>query len=150
MIFSNVKIVLCIIFSTVLLGCVVQNGPLLEKSASKQGDMGYKVTDSGLRYKALRSVQSGKSPSATSTVMVHYEGRLLNGNIFDSSYQRGKPSTFPLNHVIKGWTEGLQLMHESEKYEFYIPADLAYGANGTSGIPPNSPLIFTVELIKVY
>jgi len=93
---------------------------------------------------------SGKKPTATDTVETHYEGKTLDGVIFDSSYKRGQTTTFPLNGVIKGWTEALQLMAEGSKYELYIPSELAYGATGSGGtIEPYSTLIFTVELIAV-
>ena len=108
-----------------------------------------KITASGLQYKVLRAGE-GKSPSATDKVEVHYRGTLTNGQEFDSSYKRNKTITFPLNGVIRGWTEGLQLMKEGAKYEFYIPPELGYGSAGTSGIPPHSVLIFEVELIKIH
>ena len=107
-----------------------------------------KTTASGLQYKVLKAGE-GRSPSAEDTVEVHYRGTLINGKEFDSSYKRNKSVTFPLNGVIKGWTEGLQLMKEGAEYEFYIPAELGYGSAGTPGIPPNSVLIFKVVLIKV-
>ena len=104
---------------------------------------------SGLQYKVLVE-GNGKKPSATSQVKCHYEGTLLNGVKFDSSYDRNEPAVFGLNQVIAGWTEGVQLMAEGSKYEFFIPYDLAYGANGAGEmIPPYSALIFDVELIKV-
>ncbi|HRG88481.1 MAG TPA: FKBP-type peptidyl-prolyl cis-trans isomerase, partial [Chitinophagales bacterium] len=89
------------------------------------------------------------SPSATSTVTVHYHGLFMDGKVFDSSVERGQPATFGLNQVIPGWTEGLQLMKEGGKTCFIIPSNLAYGAQGRPGIPPNSTLFFEVELIKV-
>jgi len=107
-----------------------------------------KMTGSGLQYKVLKE-GTGKNPSATDNVEVHYRGTLIDGTEFDSSYKRNKTITFPLNGVIKGWTEGLQLMKEGAKYKFYIPSELAYGSSGTPGIPPDSVLIFEVELIKV-
>ena len=92
----------------------------------------------------------GTSPAATDEVTVHYTGRLLDGTVFDSSVNRGEPATFPLNRVIPGWTEGVQLMKEGAKYTFFIPSDLAYGPQGIPGaIPPHSTLVFEVELIKV-
>ena len=103
---------------------------------------------SGLQYRITRE-GSGKSPSATDKVTVHYRGALLDGNEFDSSFKRGQPATFPLNRVIRGWTEGLQLMKEGAKYTFYIPSDLAYGDRPNPRIPPGSTLIFEVELLKV-
>ena len=103
---------------------------------------------SGLQYKMTRE-GTGKSPSATDKVTVHYRGTLLDGTEFDSSIKRGKPATFPLNRVIRGWTEGLQLMKEGAKHTLYIPSDLAYGDRGNPSIPPGSTLIFEVELLKV-
>ena len=104
---------------------------------------------SGLQYKVITE-GTGKKPSATSQVKCHYEGTLLNGAKFDSSYDRNEPAVFGLNQVIPGWTEGVQLMSEGSKYEFYIPYDLAYGANGAPGaIPPYATLKFVVELIEV-
>ena len=107
------------------------------------------VTPSGLRYQVITE-GSGKMPSATSQVKVHYTGTLLDGKVFDSSVQRGEPIDFGLNQVIKGWTEGVQLMKEGSKYKFYIPYQLAYGERGYPGaIPPRSDLIFEVELLQV-
>lgn len=118
----------------------------LEENAKRDG---IKVTDSGLQYLVLKE-GTGKSPKATDKVTVHYTGRLLDGTVFDSSVSRGEPATFPLNRVILGWTEGLQLMKEGAKYEFFIPSDLAYGPQGAGqAIPPHSTLIFEVELLKV-
>ena len=88
------------------------------------------------------------TPHAADKVTVHYHGTLINGKVFDSSVQRGQPATFPLNGVIKGWTEGVQLMSTGAKYTFFLPADLAYGEQGTRGIEPNSVLVFEVELIS--
>lgn len=112
---------------------------------------GWSVTDSGLQYRRTSKARtSAPSPSATDTVMVHYRGRLINGTEFDSSYSRNAPASFPLNRVIRGWTEGVALMHEGETYEFVIPANLAYGARRMGDdIPANSALLFTVELVKV-
>jgi len=110
---------------------------------------GVTETESGLQYRVIEEGE-GASPAATDQVTVHYRGTLLNGTEFDSSYARGEPATFALNQVIPGWTEGVQLMSEGGKYEFFIPADLAYGAQGRPGpIGPNSTLIFEVELISV-
>jgi len=118
----------------------------LEENSLKKG---VKTTKSGLQYKVITE-GSGKKPTATDTVETHYEGKTLDGVIFDSSYKRGQTTTFPLNGVIKGWTEALQLMAEGSKYELYIPSELAYGATGSGGtIEPYSTLIFTVELIAV-
>ena len=93
---------------------------------------------------------TGRRPKATDTVRCHYEGTLVDGTVFDSSYRRGEPAEFGLNQVIAGWTEGVQLMSEGAKYKFYIPWQLAYGERGAGGtIPPYAALIFTVELLKV-
>ncbi len=110
---------------------------------------GVQVTDSGLQYKVIRE-GTGKRPGPTSKVTVNYEGRHLNGEVFDSSYQRHKPITFGLNRVIKGWTEGLQLMKEGAKYQLFIPPELGYGHRGAgAAIGPSETLIFDVELLKV-
>jgi len=111
---------------------------------------GVKETDSGLQYKVLEE-GSGVSPDSTDRVRVNYEGTLIDGTVFDSSYERGEPVTFPLNRVIPGWTEGLQLMKEGAKYKFFIPGTLAYGQNPPPQGPigPNETLIFEVELLKV-
>ncbi len=111
---------------------------------------GVKTTASGLQYKITKE-GTGKSPAATDRVLVHYEGKLLDGTVFDSSIKRGEPIAFPLNRVIPGWTEGLQLIKEGGKAILYIPSKLAYGASGTPGGPigPNETLIFEVELIKI-
>lgn len=108
-----------------------------------------KVTASGLQY-VVEKEGTGAQPTATDEVTVHYTGKLLDGSVFDSSVSRGEPATFPLNRVIPGWTEGVQLMKEGAKYTFFIPSDLAYGPQGVpNAIPPHSTLIFDVELIKV-
>jgi FKBP-type peptidyl-prolyl cis-trans isomerase len=108
------------------------------------------TTASGLKYMVLKQGTGTVSPKATDTVTVHYTGTLLDGTVFDSSVQRGTPATFPLNAVIPGWTEGLQLMHVGDKFKFEIPANLAYGANSPSPlIPPNSTLVFEVELLGI-
>ncbi|MDX1907885.1 MAG: FKBP-type peptidyl-prolyl cis-trans isomerase [Bacteroidia bacterium] len=104
---------------------------------------------SGLQYKVIKE-GSGAKPAATSTVKVHYEGRLIDDTVFDSSYKRGEPIEFPLNQVIRGWTEGVQLMSPGSKYELYIPFDLGYGERGAPPvIPPYATLIFVVELLEV-
>lgn len=115
----------------------------LEENSKKEG---VKTTASGLQYKVVTE-GTGKSPKATDSVVVHYEGKLIDGKVFDSSYERGEPIEFPLNQVIAGWTEGLQLMKEGGTYELYIPSDLAYGEQGNPGIEPNSTLIFKIELL---
>lgn len=108
-----------------------------------------KETASGLQY-IVEKEGTGAQPTATNEVTVHYTGKLLNGTVFDSSVNRGEPATFPLNRVIPGWTEGVQLMKEGAKYTFFIPSDLAYGAQGVpNAIPPHSTLVFEVELLKV-
>jgi FKBP-type peptidyl-prolyl cis-trans isomerase len=110
---------------------------------------GVAVTESGLQYEVLE-VGAGESPQATDTVTVHYTGRLIDGTEFDSSHRRGQPATFPLNRVIKGWTEGLQLMQAGATYRFVIPPDLAYGPNGSPpAIGPEATLVFDVELLAV-
>ena len=118
----------------------------LENNGKRQGVV---TTKSGLQYEVLTE-GTGRSPKATDKVRCHYEGRLINGDVFDSSYQRNQPADFGLNQVIAGWTEGVQLMKEGAKYRFYIPYLLGYGEQGAgSSIPPYSTLIFDVELIKV-
>lgn len=118
----------------------------LEDNAKKEG---VTTTASGLQYKVL-TPGTGKSPKATDTVLVHYRGTLISGTEFDSSYKRKEPISFPLNRVIAGWTEGVQLMQEGAKFEFYIPSKLAYGSRGAGrDIGPNEALIFEVELLKV-
>ena len=108
------------------------------------------TTASGLQYEVLKQGTGKVSPAATDTVTVHYKGTTIDGAEFDSSYSRGEPISFPLNRVIAGWTEGVQLMKEGAKYKFFIPFDLAYGEQGYPGaIPPKSDLIFEVELLKV-
>lgn len=109
----------------------------------------YQTTPSGLKYVVTKKAE-GKKPKATDTVKVNYAGYLTNGTEFDSSYQRGEPTEFPLNGVIPGWTEGIQLMNTGETAVFYIPSNLAYGERGFPGaIPPNSDLIFGVELLDI-
>ncbi len=125
----------------------IQEGKkFLAKNKTKSG---VKTTASGLQYKVITQGK-GKKPKPTDTVTVHYEGRLINGTVFDSSYERKSPASFPLNRVIKGWTEGLLLMQPGSKYEFYIPSDLAYGPRGAGeNIGPNATLIFVVELLEI-
>ncbi|MEO0452939.1 MAG: FKBP-type peptidyl-prolyl cis-trans isomerase [Verrucomicrobiota bacterium] len=120
----------------------------LKENAEKPG---IQTTKSGLQYMVIEEGDnSASSPAATDTVVVHYRGTLLDGTEFDSSYKRGQPASFPLNRVIKGWTEGVQLMKPGSKYKFFVPHDLAYGARGAGPkIGPNSTLIFEVELIEV-
>ena len=117
--------------------------------ANKAMEEGVVALPSGLLYQVLNE-GSGKKPTAADTVECHYEGRLIDGPVFDSSYKRGESATFPLNGVIAGWTEGVQLMSEGAKYRFFIPYQLAYGERGAGqAIPPFAALVFDVELIKV-
>lgn len=116
--------------------------------ASNKSKDGVKVTDSGLQYKVV-TLGKGKKPVSTDKVKVHYRGTLIDGTEFDSSYKRGTPAEFPLANVIKGWTEGLQLMPVGSKFEFYIPANLAYGQRAPKTIGPNQTLIFEVELLDI-
>ncbi len=117
--------------------------------ADKALEDGVVSLPSGLMYQVLNE-GSGKKPTAQDTVECHYEGRLIDGTVFDSSYKRGESATFPLNGVIAGWTEGVQLMSEGAKYRFFIPYQLAYGERGAgAAIPPFAALVFDVELIKV-
>lgn len=117
--------------------------------ANKAMEEGVVAMPSGLLYQVLNE-GSGKKPTAADTVECHYEGRLIDGTVFDSSYKRGESATFPLNGVIAGWTEGVQLMSEGAKYRFFIPYQLAYGERGAGqAIPPFAALVFDVELIKV-
>lgn len=129
-------------------GQVKEDGlKFLEENKAKEGVV---VTESGLQYKVIKE-GNGTHPAATDNVTVHYHGTTPDGTVFDSSVDRGEPASFGLNQVIKGWTEGLQLMGEGAKYTFYIPQELAYGANPRGGGPikPFMPLVFEVELIKV-
>ncbi len=117
--------------------------------ADNKGKPDVKTTASGLQYKVVKE-GNGATPKATDTVVVNYRGTLLDGTEFDSSYKRGQPASFPVNQVIKGWTEALQLMKAGSKYQLFIPAELAYGARGAGGdIGPNSALIFDVELLSI-
>lgn len=118
----------------------------LEENAKREG---VETTESGLQYEVLEK-GDGPSPDATDTVTVHYHGTLIDGTVFDSSVERGEPANFPLNRVIPGWTEGVQLMSEGAKYRFFVPHDLAYGERGAGGdIKPYSTLIFDVELLEI-
>lgn len=119
----------------------------LEENKKKEG---VNTTESGLQYEVVTE-GTGKSPIATDVVKCHYHGTLIDGTVFDSSVERGKPAEFALNQVIPGWTEGLQLMKEGAKYKFYIPTELGYGQNVRRGgkIEPNMALIFEVELLEV-
>lgn len=103
---------------------------------------------SGLQYEVI-SAGTGATPNASSTVQTHYEGTLINGDVFDSSYKRGQPAEFPVGGVIAGWTEALQLMQEGAKWRLFIPSNLAYGERAAGSIPPHSTLVFDIELLKV-
>jgi FKBP-type peptidyl-prolyl cis-trans isomerase FklB len=116
--------------------------------ADNKSKEGVKTTASGLQYKVIKD-GSGAQAKPSDTVTVNYRGTLIDGTEFDSSYKRGQPATFPVGGVIKGWTEALQLMKVGSKYQLFIPASLAYGEQGRPGIPPNSLLIFEVELMDV-
>jgi FKBP-type peptidyl-prolyl cis-trans isomerase FklB len=121
-----------------------EGAKFLEENKKKEG---VKTTASGLQYKALKD-GNGAQPKASDTVTVNYRGTLINGTEFDSSYKRGQPATFPVNGVIKGWTEALQLMKVGSKYQLFIPSDLAYGERSVSpDLAANSTLIFEVELL---
>ncbi len=124
---------------------VEKNKAFLEENKKKDGVV---TTASGMQYKVL-TPGTGKSPKATDTVTVNYKGNLIDGTEFDSSYKRGQPATFAVNGVIPGWTEALQLMKEGAKWQVVLPPNLAYGERGAGQIPPNSVLIFEVELLSV-
>lgn len=156
----NIVVVVGVIVAVVMIGALFLSGgrsaaptnPLtagqafLAQNAQEPGVM---TTASGLQYKVITE-GSGARPTATDTVTVHYRGTLIDGTEFDSSYSRGEPISFPLNGVIAGWTEGLQLMTVGSKYMLYIPSELGYGAQGAgAAIPPNSTLIFEVELLAI-
>ena len=121
------------------------NNSFLAENAKKAGVI---TTASGLQYQVIKE-GTGAKPVATDTVKVHYEGKLVDGTVFDSSIKRGEPVSFPLNQVIAGWTEGVQLMTVGSKYKFVIPANLAYGEQGGGPIPANSVLTFEVELLEI-
>ncbi|MGL4220115.1 MAG: FKBP-type peptidyl-prolyl cis-trans isomerase [Shewanella sp.] len=118
----------------------------LAQNKTKEGVV---TTASGLQYQVLNQGSGTIHPKASDTVTVHYHGTLIDGTVFDSSIERGEPIAFPLNRVIKGWTEGVQLMVEGDKYRFFIPSDLAYGNRSTGKIGGGSVLIFDVELLKI-
>lgn len=125
---------------------ISQGKAFLEENGKREGVV---TTKSGLQYEVLTE-GSGKSPKATDQVRCHYEGKLIDGTVFDSSYKRGEPAVFGLNQVIAGWTEGVQLMKEGGKHRLYIPYLLGYGERGAgSSIPPYSTLVFDIELINV-
>lgn len=116
--------------------------------AANKKKEGVKTTASGLQYKVVKT-GTGPVPKATDTVSTHYRGTFLDGKEFDSSYKRNEPATFPVNGVIKGWTEALQLMPVGSKWQLFIPSELAYGPSGRQGIPPSSTLIFDIELLGI-
>ena len=117
--------------------------------AANKKKPGVKITADGLQYKVIKA-GTGATPTDTDIVSVNYEGKLLDGSVFDSSYKRGEPASFPVNGVIPGWTEALKLMKVGSTYELYIPAELAYGSNGAPpSIGPNETLIFKVELLRI-
>jgi len=124
---------------------LVEGQKFLAENATKEG---VQTTASGLQYK-VETMGTGPKPTATDTVKVHYRGTLLDGTEFDSSYARNEPISFALNRVIAGWTEGVQLMPVGSKFTFYIAPDLAYGEGGGGPIPPNSTLVFDVELLDI-
>ncbi len=124
---------------------LAEGNAFLEKNKEKEG---VKELPSGLQYKIIKK-GTGETPTADSRVKTHYRGTLINGTEFDSSYKRNKPAEFAVRGVIKGWTEALQLMKEGAKWELYIPANLAYGERGRPSIPPNSTLIFEIELLEI-
>ncbi|MFT6463647.1 FKBP-type peptidyl-prolyl cis-trans isomerase [Halopseudomonas sp.] len=117
----------------------------LIKNAEREGVI---TLDSGLQYEVVNE-GTGATPQSSSTVQTHYEGTLITGEVFDSSYKRGQPAEFPVGGVIAGWTEALQLMQEGAKWRLYIPSELAYGARAAGSIPPHSTLVFDIELLKV-
>lgn len=142
-----------------VVGLLVYTGTQAQVDAVRQTDLAFLAdnkdkpgvisTNSGLQYKVITEGK-GPRPTAQDTVLVHYEGKLIDGTVFDSSYSRGQPAAFPLNQVIPGWTEGVQLMTVGSKYHFVVPPQLAYGAQGAGGvIPPGAVLEFDIELLAV-
>ncbi|MGV3001651.1 FKBP-type peptidyl-prolyl cis-trans isomerase [Vibrio sp.] len=125
---------------------IEQGKQFLEENSQREGVI---QTESGLQYLVLKEGNGTVHPTATSQVKVHYQGTLLDGTEFDSSYKRGEPISFKLNQVIKGWQEGLQLMVEGEKVRLFIPYDIAYGKSGSGPIPAGATLIFDVELLEI-
>jgi FKBP-type peptidyl-prolyl cis-trans isomerase len=153
----SLRILFPLAASLCLLGCSNQEQPAADnkptadspaaQTAQKDEMM---ITASGLKYQVLKHGTGTVSPKATDKVTVHYHGTLFDGTVFDSSVERGQPATFPLNAVIPGWTEGLQLMKVGDKFKFVIPPNLAYGpASPSPKIPPNSTLVFEVELLGI-
>ena len=142
------KLMILLLVVAVASACKTKKNDNEEISTAENTTQEYITTASGLQYKILRDAE-GPKPGPTSRVTVNYEGKLLDGTIFDSSYDRKKPNTFGLNEVIKGWTEGVQLMSVGSMYEFVIPPALAYGSRELPGIPANSTLVFKVELLEI-
>ncbi len=157
----NIRFYVTVAASLCLLGCskdetnpgarTDEGTPPVATSALANGQTNAMIkTASGLKYQVMKQGAGAVSPKASDTVKVHYHGTLLDGTVFDSSVDRGEPISFPLNGVIPGWTEGLQLMKVGDKFKFEIPPDLAYGPNSPSSkIPPNSTLVFEVELLGI-
>ena len=154
------RIALTLALSLFIMGCEkpTDQAPGTNAPAAKAGSNAvssgvalnqWKTNASGLKYMVMKQGTGTTSPAVTSMVRVHYHGTLLDGTVFDSSVQRGEPATFPVNKVIRGWTEGLQLMKVGDKFKFEIPPDLAYGPASPPGIPPNSTLVFEVELLGI-
>lgn len=145
------KMTLGVVLTTSITACASEGkAPEAAPAAATKETGKVTTTASGLQYEVLTEGKGGAKPSATDSVTVHYKGTLTDGKVFDSSYDRGQPATFPLNRVIPGWTEGVQLMTVGSKYKFTIPPNLGYGAAGAGGvIPPNATLVFEVELIKI-
>ena len=136
-------ILIAIIFASLLTSCGKKE--MMPQVTAFEGV----ETESGLKYQIIQE-GNGQQPKASDNVTVHYKGWLTNGTVFDSSYKRGEPATFPLNQVITGWTEGVQLMKVGAKYRFLIPSHLAYGKRGAGhAVPPNSTLVFDIELIDI-
>jgi FKBP-type peptidyl-prolyl cis-trans isomerase FklB len=145
--FVRVLLTLAFLLVSVLAG-TTQEG--LEWLANKEKEEGVVKRESGLLYKVVVSSESGHTPLINSKTTCNYEGRLIDGTVFDSSFKRGRPATFAPNQVIKGWTEAMQLMKEGDTWELYLPSELAYGDRGAgSDIPPGAVLIFTLEMIQV-
>ncbi len=142
------KLIMLLIAAAVVTACSTSKKDKETTASTENQTQEYITTASGLQYKILRDA-AGPKPGPTSRVTVHYEGKLLDGNIFDSSYDRKKPNTFGLDEVIPGWTEGVQLMSAGSMYEFIIPPAPAYGSRELPGIPANSTLIFKVELLEI-
>jgi FKBP-type peptidyl-prolyl cis-trans isomerase FklB len=148
MLYIRVLSVFALLFVTALAG-TSQEG--LDWLAAKAKEEGVISRDSGLMYKVLVSSEKGHTPTIDSPTSCNYEGRLIDGTVFDSSYKRGRPSTFAPKQVIKGWTEAMQLMKEGDTWELYLPSELAYGDRGAGrDIPPGSALIFTLEMVEVF